>query len=73
MFKNIKKPGYHKIEVVEHLILEKDDYKNEPEKWNTVKELFGFGSVDEVTTIKVSISSIECFVENKRPTSCRGE
>lgn len=64
MFKN-KKPGYHKTEVVEHLILEKDDYKNEPEKWNTVKELFGFGSDDKVSIIKVNISSIECFIENK--------
>lgn len=64
MFKN-KKPGYYNTEVVEHLILEEADYKNEPEKWNTVKELFGFGLDDKVSIIKVNISSIEYFIENK--------
>lgn len=32
-------PGYHEEEVVEPLIVDKDDYKTEPEKWNTILEL----------------------------------
>ncbi len=51
-------------EVIEPLVLEEEDYKNEPEKWNTIKELFGFGSGDKVSTIKANISSVEYFVEN---------
>lgn len=59
-----EKPGYHEYEVIESLVLEEEDYKNEPEKWNTIKELFGFGSEDKVSTIKANISSVEYFVEN---------
>lgn len=59
-----EKPGYHEFEVIEPLVLEEEDYKNEPEKWNTIKELFGFGSGDKVSTIKANISSVEYFVEN---------
>lgn len=59
-----EKPGYHKYEVIEPLILEKEDYKNEPEKWDTIKKLFGFRSEDKVATIKANISSVEYFVEN---------
>ena len=40
----IEKPGYHKNEVKEPLILEKDDYINEPDKWDTIKSIFCFCS-----------------------------
>lgn len=60
-----EKSRYHESdEVIEPLILEAEDYKNEPEKWNTIKELFGFGSTDKVSVIKAHISSVEYFVEN---------
>lgn len=54
-------PGYHKEEVVEPLILEKDDY--ETEKWNTILELCGFSPRDNVSRIVLNISTIEYFVE----------
>lgn len=56
-------PGYHEEEVVEPLIEDKDDYKTEPEKWNTILELCGFNPKDDVSRIVLNISTIEYFVE----------
>lgn len=56
-------PGYHKEEVVEPLILEKEDYETEPEKWNTILELCGFNRDYNVSRIVLNISTIEYFVE----------
>ena len=44
LMNKIEKPGYHKNEVKEPLILEKDDYINEPDKWDTIKSICGFSS-----------------------------
>lgn len=59
-----EKPGYHESKVIEPLVLEAGDYKNEPEKWNTIKELFGFSSTDKVSIIRAHISTVAYFVEN---------
>ena len=56
-------PGYHEEEVVEPLIVDNDDYKTEPEKWNTILELCGFSPKDNVSRIVFNISTIEYCVE----------
>ena len=56
-------PGYHEEEVVEPLIVDKDDYKTEPEKWNIILELCGFIPKDNVSRIVFNISTIEYCVE----------
>ena len=56
-------PGYHKEEVVEPLILEKEDYETEPEKWNTILELCGFNRDYNVSRIVLNVSAVEYFVE----------
>lgn len=55
---------YSRVEELNKEATEAEDYKNEPEKWNTIKELFGFGSTDKVSVIKAHMSSVEYFVEN---------
>ena len=55
--------GWHKEDVIEPLILEKKDYSNEPEKWNTILELCGFRPDYDIGRIKLDISTIEYFVE----------
>ena len=55
--------GYHKEDVVEPLILEEEDYRNEPEKWNNILELCGFRLDYNVSRIVLNISTIEYFVE----------
>lgn len=60
-----EKLGYHKKTVIEPLVLEAEDYKNKPEKWNAIKELFGFNSTDKVSVIKAHVSSVEYFVEKQ--------
>lgn len=66
----IETPGYHKSEVSEPLILEPKDFeddvklfKDDIEEWDVVKRLFGFNSRDNVTRIKVNITSVEYFIE----------
>ena len=56
-------PGYHEEEVIEPLIVDKDDYKTEPEKWNTILELCGFSPKCNVSRIVFNISTIEYCVE----------
>lgn len=55
--------GYHKEEVIEPLILEEEDYRTEPEKWNTILELYGFDPESHVSRIVLNISTVEYFVE----------
>lgn len=55
--------GYHKEEVIEPLILEEEDYRTEPEKWNTILELCGFDLESHVSRIVLNISTVEYFVE----------
>ena len=55
--------GYHKEEVVEPLILEEEDYRTEPEKWNNILELCGFEPNSHVSRIVLNVSTIEYFVE----------
>ena len=55
--------GYHKEEVIELLILEEEDYRTEPEKWNTILELCGFDLDNRVSRIVLNISTVEYFVE----------
>lgn len=59
----IEKPGYHIETVTEPLILEETDYKNEPKKWEVLKEICGFTARDKVSRILLNISSIEYYVE----------
>lgn len=56
-------PGYHEEEVAEPLIMDKNDYKADPEKWNTILELCGFSPRDNVSRIVLNISTVEYFVE----------
>ena len=55
--------GYYKEEVIEPLILEEEDYRTEPEKWNIILELCGFDPESHVNRIVLNISTIEYFVE----------
>ena len=59
----IEKPGYHIETVTEPLILEETDYKDEPKKWEVLKEICGFTAKDKVSRILLNISSIEYYVE----------
>lgn len=59
----IEKPGYHIGTVTEPLILEETDYKDEPKKWEVLKEICGFTARDKVSRILLNISSIEYYVE----------
>lgn len=60
------KTGYHKKTVIEPLFLEAEDFKNEPEKWNIIKDLLGLGKVNNVSAIKVNALSIEYFSEKEK-------
>lgn len=59
----IEKPGYHIETVTKPLILEETDYKDEPKKWEVLKEICGFTTRDKVSRIILNISSIEYHVE----------
>lgn len=54
---------YHKEEVIEPLILEEEDYRTEPEKWNNILELCGFEPNSHVSRIVLDVSTIEYFME----------
>ena len=55
--------GYHKEVIIEPLILEEEDYRTEPEKWNNILELCGFKLDYHVSRIVLNISTVEYFVE----------
>ena len=55
--------GYHKEEIIEPLILEEEDYRTEPEKWNNILELCGFEPNSHVSRIVLNVSTIEYFME----------
>lgn len=55
--------GYHAEDVIEPLILKKEDYSNDPEKWNTILEICGFRPEYNICRIKLDISTIEYCVE----------
>ena len=57
------KTGYNKKALIEPLFLEAEDYKGKPYKWKAIKDLFGLGEIDNVSTIKADVSTIEYFVE----------
>ena len=59
----IQKPGYHIATVMEPLILEEADYKDEPRKWEYLKELCGFTTKDKVSRIVLNIESVEYWIE----------
>lgn len=63
MLRKKRLPGYYKEEIIEPLILEEEDYKTEPEKWNNILELCGFKSDEHISRIVLDISTIEYFVE----------
>ena len=64
-FENMKKvkTGYNKKALIEPLFLEAEDYKGKSYKWKAIKDLFGLGEIDNVSTIKADVSTIEYFVE----------
>ena len=64
-FENMKKvkTGYNKKALIEPLFLEAEDYKGKPYKWKAIKDLFGLGEIDNVSTIKADVPTIEYFVE----------
>jgi len=48
---------------MEPLILEEADYKDEPRKWEYLKELCGFTTKDKVSRIVLNIESVEYWIE----------